>query len=119
LLPTHLGLERDQSASGIIRALIASVFSENELAKAEMLHRYYFDMQDGHTLRDSHGLPFETDSGAIEHSKDLARRLRNDPRVPSRALSIVVLDEHGREVHRELVYPGNNSRARPIKRLSR
>ena len=63
-----------------------------------MLHSYYFDMQDGRALRDRHGLPFETGSGAIEHSKDLARRLRNDPRVPNRALSIVVLDEHRREV---------------------
>ena len=36
-----------------------------------------------------------------------ARRLRGDPRVTDRRLSIVVLDQDGREVHREPVHPGD------------
>jgi hypothetical protein len=42
--------------------------------------------------------------GAIEHSKELARLLRHDPRLKDRSLSIVVVDESGAEVHREAVY---------------
>ena len=70
-----------------------------------MLRTYYFDMKDGRAIRDRSGLQFQTVGGAIEHSKDLAQRLRNDPRVTDPALSIVVLDQDGREVHREPVHP--------------
>ena len=71
-----------------------------------MLRTFYFDMEDGRATRDRTGLRFQTVGGAIEHSKDLARRLRSDPRVTDRSLSIVVLDQDGREVHREQVHPG-------------
>ncbi|HZV06048.1 MAG TPA: hypothetical protein VE999_13300 [Gemmataceae bacterium] len=70
-----------------------------------MPRTYYFDMKDGGAIRDQTGLQFQTVGGAIEHSRDLARRLRNDPRVTDRSLSIVVLDQDGREVHREPVHP--------------
>jgi hypothetical protein len=43
--------------------------------------------------------------GAIEHSKELARRVRRDPRITDRSLSIVVIDESGEAVHREPVHP--------------
>jgi hypothetical protein len=65
---------------------------------------YYFDMKDGATVRDRAGLPFPTAAAAIEHSKDLARRLRDDPRLNEPALSIRVVDESGAEIHREQVY---------------
>ncbi len=69
------------------------------------MRTYYFDLTDGVPTRDRQGLEFFTVSGAIEHSKDLAKRLRDDPRCSDSALSIVVLDESGTEVHRERVYP--------------
>lgn len=43
--------------------------------------------------------------GAIEHSKELAKRLRLDGRAKDPALLIIVVDESGTEVHREPVYP--------------
>ena len=69
------------------------------------MRTYYFDLTDGVPTRDRQGLQFLTGAGAIEHSKDLAKRLRDDPRCRDRDLSIVVLDESGTEVHRERVYP--------------
>jgi hypothetical protein len=69
------------------------------------MRTYYFDVIDGVPIRDRQGLEFPTTSGAIEHSKDLAGRLRADPRCRESSLSIVVLDESGTELHRERVYP--------------
>jgi hypothetical protein len=71
-----------------------------------MMRIFYFDMKDGIPNRNKRGLEFLTARGAIEHSKDVARRLRHDPRIRDRALSIVVVDELGAEVHREPVHPG-------------
>ena len=69
------------------------------------MRTYYFDLKDGKASRDRTGLQFETVGGAIEHSKELARRLRNDSRVSNRGLSIVVIDQDGCEVHNEPVHP--------------
>lgn len=78
-----------------------------------VMRTYYFDVRDGIPVRDRHGLEFPTSSGAIEHSKDLARRLRADPRRKDSALSVVVIDESGSEVHRERVYPDPGETGRP------
>jgi hypothetical protein len=69
------------------------------------MRTYYFDMKDGVPTRGRTGLEFATTGGAIEHSKELARRLRRDPRITDRSLSIVVIDESGEAVHREPVHP--------------
>jgi len=69
------------------------------------MRTYYFDMKDGVPTRDRKGIEFATAAGAIEHSKEIARRLRNEPRLRDPALSIVVIDESGREIHREPVHP--------------
>lgn len=69
------------------------------------MRTYYFDVKDGVPTRDRKGLKFPNAVGAIEHSKELARLLRHDPRLKDRSLSIVVVDESGAEVHREPVYP--------------
>jgi hypothetical protein len=68
------------------------------------MRTYYFDVKDGVPTRDRKGLEFPNALGAIEHSKELARLLRHDPRLKDRSLSIVVVDESGAEVHREPVY---------------
>jgi len=69
------------------------------------MRTYYFDTKDGVPVRDHNGIDFATSHEAIEHGKELARRLRADKRVLDKALSVVVLDESGTEVHREPVYP--------------
>ena len=69
------------------------------------MRTYYFDLQDGVPTRDRRGIEFAAISGAIAHSKDLARQLRADPKSKKLPLSIVVLDESGTEIHRERVYP--------------
>jgi hypothetical protein len=69
------------------------------------MRTYYFDMRDGIPIRDRKGLEFPTVSGAIEHSKSLVRQMRDDPRTSGRAFSIVVIDQSGAEIHRELVEP--------------
>jgi hypothetical protein len=66
---------------------------------------YYFDLKDRATVRYRTGLEFPTTHGAIEHSKELVRRLRGDPRLPNDPdLSISVIDESGAEIHQEKVY---------------
>jgi hypothetical protein len=69
------------------------------------MRTYYFDMKDGLPTRDRKGIEFATAGGAIEHSKQLAQRLRNDSRIKDPALAIVVVDESGAEIHREPVHP--------------
>jgi hypothetical protein len=54
------------------------------------------------TVRDTRGLEFPTAGGAIEHCKELGRRLRGAPRLGNDpTLSISVIDESGAEIHRE------------------
>ena len=69
------------------------------------MRTYYFDMKDNIPTRDRTGLQFATHAGAIEHSRDLARRLRHDPRLTNRRLSVIVVDESGAEIHCEPVHP--------------
>jgi hypothetical protein len=69
------------------------------------MRTYYFDMKNGVPARGRSGLQFATTGGAIEHSKELARRLRRDPRITDHSLSIVVIDEAGAAIHREPVHP--------------
>ena len=69
------------------------------------MRTYYFDTKDGIPVRDHSGIEFATIHEAIEHSKGLAKRLRGDKPVRDRELFVVVLDESGKEIHREFVYP--------------
>jgi len=66
---------------------------------------FYFDRKDGIPIRDRAGLEFPAIADAIEHSKELARRLGNERPRKDPNLSIVVIDESGAEVHRARVYP--------------
>lgn len=65
---------------------------------------YYFDIRDGVPVRDKSGLEFVSDGAAIVHSKSLAGRMRDEKPKGHPALQIVVIDESGREVHREPIY---------------
>jgi hypothetical protein len=65
---------------------------------------YFFDIKDGVPLRHQGGAQFPTLAAAIEHSKEMARRLRGDPRASDPQLYVSVIDESGAELHREQVY---------------
>jgi hypothetical protein len=78
---------------------------------------YYFDMKDGVPTRDRRGIEFPSTTAAIAHSKELARRLRDEPRLKDPALEIVVIDESGAEVHREPVYPNNAKSGMPVRTI--
>jgi hypothetical protein len=78
------------------------------------MRTYYFDMKDGIPTRDRKGIEFSTAAGAIEHSKQIAQRLRNDSRLKDPALAIVVVDESGAEIHRERVHPDEAKPAMPV-----
>lgn len=69
------------------------------------MRTYYFDMNDSTPTRNRNGLEFATHAGAIEHCRDLASRLRRDPRITNPALSVIVVDEAGTEIHSEPVNP--------------
>jgi len=69
------------------------------------MRTYYFDMKDGVPIRDRTGVQFRTGADAIEHSKMLARQFSHDPRRKDPIRAIVVLDESGTEIHREMVAP--------------
>ena len=70
------------------------------------MRTYYFDMKDGVPTRDRAGLQFPSDAAAIEHGKQLAQQLRGDPRINKPDSYISVVDESGREIHRERIYKG-------------
>jgi Domain of unknown function (DUF6894) len=85
-------------------------FQEHPLNSATDLREpfmptFYFDTKDGIPIRDRAGLELPAIANAIEHSKELARRLGSERPNKDRTLSIVVIDESGAEVHRERVYP--------------
>ena len=88
----------------------ASVVRSLEYTSSNM-RTYYFDLQDGVPTRDRQGIELATISEAIEHGKALAKRLRDEPRRRDAALSVIVLDESGTEIHRERVYPGPAERS--------
>ena len=69
------------------------------------MQTYYFDMKDGVPVRDRAGMKFASNGAAIVHSKQLAEKIRSEKRAVNADLYIVVVDESGREVHREPVYP--------------
>ena len=68
-------------------------------------------MKDGIPTRDHKGIEFSSAAGAIAHSKELAQRLRNEPRLIDPALAIVVVDESGAEIHREQVYQDGGAKS--------
>lgn len=80
-------------------------FSSNTHLTGIAMRTYYFDIKDGIPTRDRQGIEFSSVAGAIEHSKELALRLRSDNRLGDPGLAVVVVDESGAEIHREPVYP--------------
>ena len=75
-------------------------------------------MKDGIPTRDRKGIEFSSAADAVAHSKELAQRLRNEPRLKDPALAIVVVDESGAEIHREPVYPNGGAKpGMPVRKI--
>ncbi|MBR0827160.1 hypothetical protein JQ596_16605 [Bradyrhizobium manausense] len=69
------------------------------------MHTYDFDIKDGVPVRDKSDLEFVNDGVSIVHRKSLADNVRREEPKGHPELRIVVIDESGREVHRERIYP--------------
>jgi hypothetical protein len=67
------------------------------------MQTYYFDKKDGVPVRDNKGFQFAGHGAAIDHSKELAKEIRIQRPTGDSDSYIAVLDESGREIHRELV----------------
>ncbi len=65
------------------------------------MRAFYFDMRDGVRSGTELGYSFLPPGGAIEHSKELARRFNHEHPLKDPDLAIVAIDESGSEVHRE------------------
>jgi hypothetical protein len=70
-----------------------------------IVQTYFFDIKDGVTVRDRSGVSFRLDSEAIEHSKMLAREMRQRGRDREANLRVCVTNESGSQIHEELVGP--------------
>jgi hypothetical protein len=57
------------------------------------LQTFYFDMKDGVPIRDRIGKRFALNAEAVDHSKRLAARFRNESGHDEPDLTICVLDE--------------------------
>lgn len=67
--------------------------------------KFFFDMKDGVPRRDQIGIEFPSNVEAIEHSKVMAKHFRDGSLSNDKELEIAVVNEYGREVHRETVIP--------------
>jgi hypothetical protein len=68
------------------------------------MQTFFFDMKDGVPLRDRTGIEFDTNIEAIAHSRVLAQHFRDESLRDDKELEISVVNELGREIHRELVH---------------
>ncbi|WP_338692186.1 MULTISPECIES: DUF6894 family protein [Bradyrhizobium] len=69
------------------------------------MRTYYFDTKDGVPVRDRVGLEFANASTAIKHSKQMASKIRRENPSGDVDRHVVVIDESGKEIHREAIYP--------------
>ena len=70
-----------------------------------LLKTFYFDVKGNASNLARLEEHFKSDDEAIQHSRDLAARLRQHHYNNQPGLLISVLEKSGREMHREDVYP--------------
>ncbi len=68
------------------------------------MQTFFFDMKDGVRLRNRIGVAFDTNVGAIAHSRLLAQHFRDESLRDDQDLEISVVNALGREIHREFVH---------------
>jgi hypothetical protein len=76
-----------------------------------MLATYFLDVKDAVRTHHRFEVNFAFDNEAIQHCKELAAQLRRRRYPDQPGLMIVVLDQSGRKIHDELVYPKNGQSA--------
>ena len=70
-----------------------------------MLRTFYLDVKDASRTVNRFEVRFVLDDKAIQHSKELAAQVRHRHFPNQRGLMITVLDQSGRKIHDELIYP--------------
>jgi hypothetical protein len=68
------------------------------------MQKFFFDMIDGVPFRDRIGSEFRTNADAIAHCGVLARHFFEESLTDDQDLEISVVNESGREIHREFVH---------------
>jgi hypothetical protein len=68
------------------------------------MHKFFFDMKDGVPMRDRTGLEFKTNADAIAHCVVVAQHFFDESLTNDQDLEISVVNEVGREIHREFVH---------------
>jgi hypothetical protein len=68
------------------------------------MQKFFFDMKDGVPHRDIVGAEFKTKAEAIEHCREIVQHFRDESLRDDQDLQISVVNELGREVHREFVH---------------
>jgi hypothetical protein len=68
------------------------------------MQKFFFDMKDGVPMRDKVGIDFKGNPEAIMHCKELAQHFRDNSLRDDKDLEISVVNELGREIHREFVH---------------
>ncbi len=68
------------------------------------MQKFFFDMKDGVPMRDRIGIEFNTNAEAIRHCKEIAQDFRDNSLRDDQDLEILVVNESGREIHREFVH---------------
>jgi hypothetical protein len=66
---------------------------------------FYLDVKDAVRTLNRFEVRFALDNEAIQHSKEFAASLRLRHFNSHPGLTIVVLDQSGRKIHEQLVYP--------------
>lgn len=65
---------------------------------------HYFDTRDGVPVRGRVGVTFANDVDAIKHSEIMASRICAENPSGNVDREVVVIDESGREIHRQAIY---------------
>ena len=68
------------------------------------MQKFFFDMKDGVPMRDRIGMEFKTNAEAIAHCGVIAEHFYRNSLTDDQDLEISVVNEIGREIHREFVH---------------
>jgi cobalamin biosynthesis protein CbiD len=66
------------------------------------MRKFFFDMKDGVPMRDRVGIEFNTNAEAISYCKEIVQDFRDNSLRDDQDLEILVVNENGREIHREV-----------------
>jgi hypothetical protein len=75
-----------------------------------LVRTFYLDVTGAVRTLNGFEVRFVLDGEAIQHSKELAAQLRHRRFPKNVGLIIVVLDQSGRKIHEEVVYPEGEQR---------